>query len=41
MVKLLQSLAALSAATLAAATPVYRKQDAGSGVLRGVNIGGE
>lgn len=40
MVKLLQSLAALSAATLAAATPVYRKQDAGSGVLRGVNIGG-
>ena len=41
MVKLLHSLAALSVAALAVAKPVYRRQNAGDGVLRGVNIGGE
>ncbi|TIA72090.1 hypothetical protein E3P92_02053 [Wallemia ichthyophaga] len=40
MVKVLQALAVLSAAALTAANPVYRRQNAGESVLRGVNIGG-
>lgn len=41
MVKVLQALAVLSAAALTAANPVYRRQNAGESVLRGVNIGGK